>query len=69
MKPRKKLSELEKRLAVVEREVAALKAERGDVKRHPVKMLESVHGTFEDDKASREARCLGRRWRKSQGIG
>jgi hypothetical protein len=60
-------TEIEKRLTIIERELAELKAERAAVrKRHPVHALERIHGAFEDDESFREAMRLGRKWRQSQ---
>lgn len=62
-----KTAEIEKRLAALERAVARLNQDRGaTVRRHPVQVLERIHGTFEDDEAFREAMRLGRQWRRSQ---
>jgi hypothetical protein len=60
-------TELEKRLATVEREVAKLQSERAAVPRqHPVHALDKIHGAFENDDSFREAMRLGRKWRASQ---
>jgi hypothetical protein len=60
-------TEIEKRLIAVEQAIAHLKTERqGTPKRHPIHTLESIHGTFENDDAFKEASRLGREWRKSQ---
>jgi hypothetical protein len=60
-------TEIEKRLNSIERDLAALKAERRNgVSAHPARALEQIHGAFEDDGAFREAVRLGRKWRKSQ---
>ena len=62
-----KVSEIEKRLLVLENAVARLSQGRGTiVRRHPVQVLERIHGVFEDDDAFREAMRLGRKWRRSQ---
>jgi hypothetical protein len=62
------VADLEKRLALVERELARLKSTGlGTRPSHPIEALERIHGTFEDDDAFREARRLGRQWRKGQG--
>jgi hypothetical protein len=59
-------SQLEKRLSAVEKEIEKLKAApaRG-ANHHPARVLEKVHGTFQNDAAFQEAVRLGRRWRKS----
>jgi len=59
--------EIEKRLIAVEQEIVDLKTNRrqGGLT-HPVQALERIHGTFENDKAFREATALGRKWRESQ---
>jgi hypothetical protein len=63
-------AEIEKRLVLVEQEIAHLKAaRRGASTRHPIDALEGVHGTFRDEKAFREAARLGRQWRKSNSGG
>lgn len=60
--------EIERRLTAVEREIAGLKNKRrAAAEAHPVRALEKLHGTFENDEAFREAAPLGRNWRKSQG--
>jgi hypothetical protein len=56
--------EIEKRLAIIEQEIAHLKAERRPA--HPIHALEKIHGTFENDEAFKEATRLGRKWRESQ---
>ncbi len=59
--------EIEKRLAVLEREIAQLKAERRPgAPSHPIDTLNRIRGTFENDDAFKEAMRLGRQWRKSQ---
>jgi hypothetical protein len=61
------IREIENRLAVLEKEVAQLKAQRRAVAAtHPIHTFERIHGTFENDEAFREAMRLGRKWRKSQ---
>ena len=60
-------SEIEKRLIAIEQELANLKSERAaSAKAHPIRALEKIYGTFEDDEAFREAVRLGRKWRESQ---
>ena len=60
-------TEIEKRLASLEHEVATLKATRHQLpKLRPIDVLESIHGTFEDDEAFRQAARFGRTWRNSQ---
>ena len=67
------LTTIEKRLAVIERELEKLKSSRGTSlgkKAHPVETLDAIHGTFENDNAFQEAMRIGRKWRKAQdGIG
>lgn len=59
--------EIEKRLAIIEQEIAHLKAERRPpAQAHPIHALEKIHGTFENDEAFKEATRLGRKWRESQ---
>jgi hypothetical protein len=61
-------ADLEKRLALVERELARLKNTGLRARpSHPIEARERMHGTFEGDDAFREARRLGRQWRKGQG--
>jgi hypothetical protein len=57
------LSQLEQRLAAVERDLAQIKARQRPA--HPVEMIDRIHGTMPDDAASREAARLGRKWRQS----
>ncbi len=62
-------TQIESRLAALEKEVADLKLARTAQpmrKEHPVRALEKIHGTFENDEAFKEAMRLGRKWRKSQ---
>ncbi|HEX3359182.1 MAG TPA: hypothetical protein VHS31_19540 [Tepidisphaeraceae bacterium] len=61
-------TELEKRLIAVEKEVARLKAEKKARSSHPVRSLEAIHATFENDKAFDEAMQLGRKWRQTQRV-
>jgi hypothetical protein len=58
--------EIEQRLAAVEIEIARLKARQEQTLEHPIRALEKLHGTFENDEAFQEAARLGRRWRQSQ---
>ena len=61
--------EIEKRLTVVEKEIAYLKADRPPSPgAHPVRALEKIHGSFENDQAFKEANRLGRKCRKSQSA-
>lgn len=61
------VSEIEKRLLVLENAVAELRQGRsGTIRPHPVQVLERIHGTFIDDEAFRKAMQLGRQWRRSQ---
>jgi hypothetical protein len=60
-------TDIEKRVAAVERELARLKASSSVARpTHPIQSLERIHGTFENDEAFQEAARLGRRWRKGQ---
>ncbi|MFI5380635.1 MAG: hypothetical protein ACHRHE_15160 [Tepidisphaerales bacterium] len=59
-------TELEKRMTTIERDLASLKPGQAADKVHPVHVIERIHGAFENDQAFREARRLGRRWRKSE---
>ena len=58
-------SDLEKRVAALEAEVAKLKAEatKSAVNQRP--WWEEIAGTFADDPAFEEAMRLGREWRES----
>jgi len=58
-------SDLEKRVAALEAEVAKLKAEstKSAANQHP--WWEEIAGTFADDPAFEEAMRLGREWRDS----
>jgi hypothetical protein len=59
--------EIEKRLTAIEKEIAHLKRGRlPAAEAHPIRALEKIHGTFENDAAFREATRLGRDWRRSQ---
>ena len=59
-------NEIAKRLSAIERELARLKIHGTNAgKSHPIRMLERIHGTFENDDAFQEAMRLGRKWRKS----
>ncbi|HZK82711.1 MAG TPA: hypothetical protein VFC46_16625 [Humisphaera sp.] len=61
------VTEIEKRLAKIEREIAALRSERaGTTPTHPIQAIERIHGAFENDEAFKEAVRLGRKWRESQ---
>ncbi len=63
------MTDIELRLAVVENELAQLKANHAHTKRtHPVDTLDSIHGTFENDEAFQEAMRRGRKWRHSQDV-
>ena len=58
--------ELADRLAAIEADVAALKANVAIPPRsHPIHAIERIHGTFADDPAFREAARLGRQWRRA----
>jgi hypothetical protein len=58
-------AEIVKRLEAIESEIAALKASVGlPPHRHPIEVINQIHGTFADDKAFNEAMRLGREWRK-----
>jgi hypothetical protein len=47
-----KTTEIEKRLAAIEQDIANLKLNRTAApKRHPVQTLEAIHGSFENDDA------------------
>ncbi len=60
-------TEIERRLTVLEQEIATLKADRAApvLKKHPAEVLEATHGTFQKDEAFQEATRLGRKWRNS----
>ena len=61
------LTDIAKRLSAVERELAGLKAGGAKAgKSLPVRALERIHSTFENDDAFQEAVRLGRRWRNSE---
>jgi len=56
--------EIEQRLTAIEAELAALRANSSSSPpKHPVHMLEKLHGTFENDQAFKQAMRLGRQWR------
>lgn len=56
--------EIEQRLTAIEAELAALRANSfSSPPKHPVHLLEKLHGTFENDQAFKEAVRLGRQWR------
>ena len=58
---------IEKRLTAIEHELAQLKYERvSDVKSHPARALERIHGSCENDESFKEAVRLGHKWRESQ---
>ena len=58
-------SDLEKRLATLEAEVAKLKAESKKSAANQRPWWEEIAGTFADDPAFEEAMRLGREWRDS----
>ncbi len=60
-------TELDKRVTTIERELASLRARRAAGKVHPVRVIEGIHGAFENDDAFQEAMRLGRKWRKTEG--
>lgn len=61
------ISEIEKRLAAVEAEVANLKAERAvAAPQRPIDTFRQISGLFAGDEAFLEAMRLGRQWRESQ---
>jgi len=60
-------NEIERRLTVLELELALLKEGPAPAgKPHPIDVLEQIHGTFENDRAFQQAMALGRRWREAQ---
>jgi hypothetical protein len=58
-------SDLEKRVAALEAEVAALKAETTKSATNQRPWWKEIAGTFADDPAFEEAMRLGREWRDS----
>jgi hypothetical protein len=58
-------SDLEKRVAALEAEVAKLKAESTKSAANQRPWWEEIAGTFADDPAFEEAMRLGREWRES----
>ena len=61
-------TEIEKRLTLIEQELANLKAERNlnlPQPQHPAQTLDNTHGTFRNDKPFQEAMRLGKKWRTS----
>ena len=57
---------LEKRVAVLEAEVARLKQERAATTETKKPWWEEIRGTFKNDPAYEEAMRLGREWRMAQ---
>ena len=55
------MAELEQRLALLEREVAALKPRPANINA----WIDEIHGTIPDNAVSRQAEEFGRQWRKS----
>jgi hypothetical protein len=62
------IADLEQRLALVERQLATLRAQLPPArkKRHPLQTLEKIHATFDDADAYLQAARLGRQWRNAQ---
>jgi len=59
------MTELERRLATVERQLAKLTAAKKEGENVNA-WLDDIQGTFKDDAMYREAARLGRAWRKGQ---
>lgn len=57
---------LEERLAILEAEVAELKARLPQEDEHPIPWWEQISGVFKDDPLFEDAVRFGREWRESQ---